>query len=67
MRNYYVVVEIEEGMPDYNFVLKAKSLKEAEDEAYKIIKSDYPDYTQAHESFNCREISADDLLERLTL
>ncbi len=60
-------MDMGDGIPNYDFVIKAKSLKEAENMAYKVIKADYPDYTQAHEQFSCHEISANDLLERLTI
>ncbi len=43
IKYYFVIAEIGEGYPDYEFILKAETLKEAEKKAFKIIKNDYPD------------------------
>jgi len=69
MENYYISTEIEENMPTYDFILKAKTEKEAEKLAHKIIKKDYPEhykYGKASDIY-IEEITAEKLLKDLTL
>lgn len=74
MEHYYIVADIGEGIPSYNFVLKAKNLRDACLEAEKILKEDYPDQARSKGSdtfneydYSCREITAEQLLKELTL
>jgi len=69
MKTYYIRAEIGEGYPDYDFVIKAKSQKEAERIAKKILKADYPDIFVGKyaDRFSCHEITGKQLLEQLTI
>lgn len=68
MKHYYINAEICEGYPNYEFVLKARTLESATRKAHKIIKQDYPeDYKHAKGNTLIREITAEELLEYLTL
>lgn len=70
MKNYYVSCELEEGTPDYNFVIKAENQDEADEKAFTIILKDYPEYEKNNDSqynFSVKEITADELLAKMTL
>lgn len=71
MKNYYIVADIGEGIPSYNFILRAKSIDIAKLKAGKILKTDYPDQWNWNGElgidFTCREITAEQLLKDLTL
>jgi hypothetical protein len=66
MKNYYIRAEICEGYPDYEFVIKANSLDIAISKANKILKADYPEEYRK-DNFYCTHITAEELLERMTL
>ena len=43
MKHYYINTELGDGIPNYDFVIKAKNIDIANLKAHKILKSDYPD------------------------
>jgi len=43
LKNYLVKAEIEEGRPDYTFIVKAYNLPEAYKSAERIVRLDYGD------------------------
>ena len=61
---YYIIQELEEGLPDYDFVVKADNYMEAHEIATKVITTDYPDYEI---NYSCHQVTAKQLLERLTI
>ena len=61
--NYYIVADIGDDIPSYNFVVKAGSRIEAEAIAENTLERDYSDY----KDYTCREITADELLKQLTV
>jgi molybdate-binding protein len=69
MKNYYVCCDLGEGIPSYDFVVRAESLDEAVKKAEKIINTDYPENWKEYndKDFSCHEITAEQLLERLTI
>jgi len=72
MNYYYISAEIAENMPDYNFVLKAKTCNSAVNKAFKIIKADYGDYfnndKHIEKSYSCELIEdTKDFIKKLTL
>jgi hypothetical protein len=68
MNYYYINAEICESYPNYEFVLKARTLESATNKAHKIIKQDYPeDYRHAKGNTSIREVTAETLLAYLTL
>lgn len=67
MNHYYINCELGEGIPDYNFVIQAKDNEEARAEAWVIFEKDYPDYSMKQRQIQCAEVTADQLLERLTI
>jgi hypothetical protein len=66
MKNYYVRIDIADGYPTYDFVIKANSLDSAISKANKIFKTDYPEEYRK-DNFYCTHITADQLLERMTV
>jgi hypothetical protein len=66
MKNYYVRIDIADGYPCYEFVIKANSLDSAISKANKIFKEDYPEEYRK-DSFYCTHVTADQLLERMTV
>jgi DNA polymerase III sliding clamp (beta) subunit (PCNA family) len=69
MKNYYIKAEIEEISPDYTFVVRAKTFKEAEKIAEKELEENYADAYHFYGGidFSCCEITAEGLLARLTI
>lgn len=68
MKNYYVLCDVGEGIPSYDFVVRAKTLKEAIKIGGKILKTDYPENWDYNKNdFSVCEITARQLLKRLTL
>lgn len=78
MKNYYISMDLKEGMPCYDFVIKANNIDEAKEIANGIIWKDYPeemsllndnttDTEETLESFWCKEITPEELLEKLTI
>jgi hypothetical protein len=69
MKHYFIRAEVCEGYPDYEFVLKEKTQKQAESRAKKILMQDYPDIFKGKyaDRFSCYEITAEDLIKILTL
>lgn len=68
MKNYYVLCDVGEGIPCYDFVIKAKSLKEAIKKGGAILKADYPENWDYNKNdFSVCEITAEELLNRLTI
>lgn len=69
MKNYFISAEVEEGYPDYDFVVKEKTQKQAEIIAKKELKTSYPDIFAGRyaDRFSCHEVTGDELLERLTI
>ena len=65
MKNYYIRADLGDGIPCYDFVLKAKDFDTARKEAGKLLEKDYPEVMG--DDFSCEEITADELLKRLTL
>jgi hypothetical protein len=69
MKHYYTSTTIEEGMPEYMFVLRAQNSEQAEMKAHKIIKKDYPEHYKfglANDIY-VEEVTAESLLKLLTL
>ena len=67
-KTYYVNCDVGEGYPSYDFVVKAKTLKEAIRLAGKELKYSYPENWEYNKNdFSVCEITANELLERLTL
>ena len=64
IRLFYIQQEIGEGIPDYNFIVKAIGSEEAHKIATKIIKTDYPDYGI---NYSCIPLSANKIIKLLTL
>jgi len=69
LKNYFIRAEVEEEYPDYIFVIRAKTQKQAEKLAQKELTTSYPGifvgkYT---DRFSCYEITANELLQRLTI
>ena len=78
IKYYYISMDLKEGTPCYDFVIKAKNIDEAKEIANGIIWKDYPeemslqndmttDTEETLESFWCEEVTADRLLEILTV
>lgn len=69
LKFYYIRAEVGEGYPSYDFVLKYKTLKQAEKEAKKILMQDYPDtfVGKYADRFSCYEVTADQLIKIMTL
>lgn len=69
MKNYYIRAEVAEDYPDYDFVIQAKTQKQAESKAKKILMQDYPDIFVGKyaDRFSCYEVSPDQLLNILTI
>lgn len=69
MKHYFIRAEIEESYPDYEFVIKAKTQEEAEKLAQKELTESYPDIFVGKyaDRFSCYEITAEELLQRLTI
>lgn len=66
-KNYYILADLGEGIPSYDFVLKAKSEEEARKLASEILEKDYPEDPEDSKTFSCHEITAEQLLEQMTL
>ena len=66
MKHYFVNFEVDEGVPDYEFVIKAESLSKAREKANIIIKQDYPEAYEK-DNFKCNKITAEQLLDLLTI
>lgn len=43
-KHFYITAELAEGIPSYNFVVKADTEDQARDIAREIIENDYPEY-----------------------
>ena len=43
MKNFYVRYEVNEDCPDYVFVVKATTLREAKKRVKEILSGDYPE------------------------
>lgn len=67
MKNYYIEVELGEGIPTYNFVIKAQDNDTARELAWKEVDASYPDCDMKHTELHCGEITAEDLLLKLTI
>lgn len=71
MKYFYVIADIGDGIPSYDFCLRAKTQQSAENKAWKILKADYPECfgTKSWRTgdFSICEITAEQLLKRLTL
>jgi hypothetical protein len=68
MKNYFITFEVAEGVPDYDFVIRAKTEKSAQNIARKIIMQDYPmEWEIQKGDFGCSEITAEQLLKQMTL
>lgn len=68
MKYYLMSCDVGEGIPSYEFVIKAKTLKGAETIGRKILKGDYPenwDYNQ--DSYSIHEVTAEELLDIMTI
>jgi len=68
MKNYYVNCDVGEGYPNYDFVVIAKTLKEATKIGGKILKEDYPENWEYNKNdFSVEEITAEQLLLKMTI
>jgi hypothetical protein len=71
MKNYYIRADLGDGIPSYDFVIRAKTLINAENKAWKILRQDYSEvFTEKRfrtGDFSICEITAEELLKRLTL
>ena len=68
MKHYYISFELGDGIPDYDFVLRAKNIDIAMLKARKILRQDYPmEWRIQKGDFGCSEITADELLQRMCL
>jgi hypothetical protein len=70
MKNYYVRADLGEEVPSYDFIVKAKTQEEAEKLAEKELKESYAEqwsYGVGGIDFSCYEITAEELLARLTI
>lgn len=68
MKYYFITFELGDGIPNYDFVIRAKTLKSAENIARKILKQDYPmEWKIQKGDFGCGETTAEQLLKDLTL
>jgi hypothetical protein len=67
MKHYYIHFEVGEGYPDYEFVIKAKDFESAKFLAGVTLSADYPEQFKSDNDFYCIEITAEQLLERLTI
>lgn len=68
MHHYYVIAELGEGIPDYNFVLaysERKELPDVYDEAKKIVHGDYPDHEGC--KIIVQKVTGEELLDKLTI
>lgn len=65
---YYVVCNVGEGVPSYNFVVRAKTLKEADKIARKILKTDYPENWEYNkDDYSIGEVTPQQLVDNLTI
>ena len=67
MKNYYIRYDIGDGIPSYDFCLRAKDLDKAVKLAQAILENDYPEEWRENRDFSCRETSAEQLLKDLTI
>ncbi len=69
MKHYYIRAEVQEGYPDYDFVIKAKNETTARIHARAILTQDYPDVFigKYAENFSCEEVNGRQLLEIMTI
>lgn len=69
LKHFYIRADLGDGIPSYDFVLKATILDVAEKKAKSILKKDYPEQWSWSDGidFSCEEITAETLLERLTV
>lgn len=68
MKYYFISAEIEEGYPDYDFVLKALCLDDAIKEAKKILKKDYPETFNGYsDRFDAQMVTGEKLLSLMTI
>ena len=67
MKHFYIRYDLGEGIPTYDFCLKVESIAEACKEAEKILKSDYGEQFEVSNEYSCEEITAEELLKRMTL
>ena len=66
MKHYYIRAEINEEYPDYDFVVRARSLDGALTIANEILEKDYPEEYRK-DNFYCKMITAKELLAILTI
>lgn len=65
---YYVTCDVGEGVPSYDFVIRAKNLEEAERIGGGILKTDYPENWEYNKnSYAVYEVTAKTLLNRMVL
>ena len=67
MKNFYIEVDFGEGIPTYNFVIKAIDHETARAIAWKEIDASYPDTDMKYTKMQSSQITAEQLLERLTI
>lgn len=68
LKNYLAVCGVGEGMPNYDFIVKAKGLEDAFEIAGKILKADYPENWKYNKNdFSVRFTTAKELLKTMTL
>lgn len=67
MNHYYIIAEIEEGYPNYNFIIKADTRIQASEIARDIVLSDYPDFDLFTKHIDCNEVTPDELIRIMTI
>lgn len=75
MKKYYISMDLGEGVPIYDFVINAENEDEGKRIANDILWSNYPeemslqgnDKGETEEAFWITEITAEELLERMTI
>jgi len=68
MKNYYIRADLGDGIPSYDFVVKAENLDDAIKQGGAILRQDYPEeYRDRENDFYCCHITAEQLLKRLTI
>lgn len=69
LKYFYIRADLGDGIPSYDFVVKATIFDVAEKLAKKILKKDYPEQWSWRDGidFKCEDITAETLLNRLTV
>jgi hypothetical protein len=68
MKTYHAICNVGEGYPSYEFIVRAKTLEEADKITRRILKEDYPENWEYNkDDYTLWETTAEELLNNMII